>query len=192
MVMTSEGKPHVFTMPEDVPSHLRKFLADYNARLSRAATDDIALELAEVHIGFANIHPFMDGNGRVTRLLVGVTADSFGYPNPVIAFQDRDRYMASLVPGNRGDPGALRDFLSVCIKRSLKFGLACKKGLCETGWRNLHGDPDMPTGNPLRQSGVRSSRNLADNLIHTLSRNDDLIGTMAMPRQPDGPTAETP
>jgi len=192
MVMTSEGKPHVFTMPEDVPTHLRKFLADYNARLSRAATDDIALELAEAHIGFANIHPFMDGNGRVTRLLVGVAADSFGYPNPVIAFQDRDRYMASLVPGNRGDPGALRDFLSVCIKQSLKFGLACKKGLCETGWRNLHGDPDMPTGDPLRQSGVRSSRNLADNLIHALSRNDDLIGTVAMPRQPDGPTADTP
>lgn len=193
MVMTSEGKSHVFTMPEDVPSHLRKFLADYNARLARAATEDIALELAEIHIGFANIHPFMDGNGRVTRLLVGVAADSFGYPNPVIAFQDRDRYMTSLVPGNHGDPGALRDFLSVCIKRSLKFGLACKKGLCETGWRNLYGDPDMPMGDPLRQSGVRSSRNLADNLIHTLSHNDDLISTVAMPRLPNGPTtADTP
>ena len=50
----------------------------------------------------------------------------------------------------------------------------------------------MPMGDPLRQSGVRSSRNLADNLIHTLSHNDDLIGTVAMPRLPDGPTADTP
>ena len=72
-------------LPEDVPSHLRKFLADYNARLSRAATDDIALELAEVHIGFANIHPFMDGIGRVTRLLVG---DGGGF---VRLPQSRDR-----------------------------------------------------------------------------------------------------
>ena len=56
---------------------------------------NIVIKLAELHIGFESIHPFIDGNGRTGRLIVNLELMKAGYPPIDIKFTDRMRYYDS-------------------------------------------------------------------------------------------------
>lgn len=49
-----------------------------------------------LHHKFTYVHPFLDGNGRVGRLLMNFVLLRNGYPLAVIKAKDRERYMESL------------------------------------------------------------------------------------------------
>lgn len=55
------------------------------------------------HFAFVYIHPYMDGNGRIGRLLMNVMLASGGYPWTVIPVERRDEYMASLEAASVGE-----------------------------------------------------------------------------------------
>jgi Fic family protein len=48
------------------------------------------------HFVFVNIHPYMDGNGRIGRFLMNVMLAAGGYPWTVIPVERRDEYMNAL------------------------------------------------------------------------------------------------
>ena len=48
------------------------------------------------HFVFVNIHPYMDGNGRVGRFMMNVMLSSGGYPWTVIPVEKRTEYMTCL------------------------------------------------------------------------------------------------
>ena len=54
--------------------------------------DNFMEALARLHIGFESIHPFIDGNGRVGRLIVNFELMKAGYPPIVFRFIDRKKY----------------------------------------------------------------------------------------------------
>jgi Fic family protein len=45
---------------------------------------------------FVNIHPYMDGNGRIGRFLMNLMLAARGYPWTVVPLADRNSYMAAL------------------------------------------------------------------------------------------------
>ena len=47
---------------------------------------------AAAHTWFVTVHPFIDGNGRVARLLLNLMLIRHGYPIAVITNEDRLRY----------------------------------------------------------------------------------------------------
>lgn len=51
---------------------------------------------AEFHFRYVYIHPFIDGNGRSSRLLMNLILMRNGYPISVIRNEDREEYMKAL------------------------------------------------------------------------------------------------
>ncbi|MFP5042756.1 Fic family protein [Parasediminibacterium sp. JCM 36343] len=67
----SEGRLiYLAIEPEFVKQELEKFFADISVLLqSKLAIEEIFYYAAFIHLVFVNIHPFIDGNGRATRLV---------------------------------------------------------------------------------------------------------------------------
>jgi hypothetical protein len=57
---------------------------------------DPAVRVVLGHFMFVYIHPYMDGNGRMGRLLMNVMLAAGGYPWTVIPLEKREDYMAAL------------------------------------------------------------------------------------------------
>ena len=66
--------------------------------MGRHARDEPAPAVRVVlgHFFFVNVHPYLDGNGRIGRFLMNAMLTSGGYPWTVIPLAQRSRYMAAL------------------------------------------------------------------------------------------------
>lgn len=73
------------------------------------------------HWLFGYIHPYMDGNGRMGRLLMNAMLASDGYPWTVIPVERRDDYMAALEAASTGhDVAPFATFLGGLVQDSLE------------------------------------------------------------------------
>ena len=75
--------------------------------------------LAVLHCRFEQIHPFLDGNGRVGRLVMNLILVRLGYPPAIIYKRDRDRYLRALQRADAGEPGTLGVLIARAILDTL-------------------------------------------------------------------------
>ncbi len=75
---------HVSARPEDLPSLVEGIIA-FDERAGRGAMDAIAAA-AVVAFGFAYVHPFEDGNGRIHRWLIHHVLAAAGFAEPGLVF----------------------------------------------------------------------------------------------------------
>lgn len=68
---------------------------------------------------FERIHAFLDGNGRVGRLLMNLVLVRLGYPPAIIQKRERERYLDALARADRGDPGPLGELIARAILDNL-------------------------------------------------------------------------
>lgn len=80
--------------PQAVTSLLRGFFEWYKKNEKILNPVELA---ALVHLKFVTIHPFGDGNGRISRLMMNYVLDKFGYPMIIIKYsEDRNSYYNAL------------------------------------------------------------------------------------------------
>jgi Fic family protein len=102
--------------PPDWPE-VQALTTDWVAHASALGDGDEPLPelLAALHSEFERIHPFLDGNGRVGRLLTNLLLIRLGYPPAIIRKAERTRYLKALRRADAGDPGPLGEFLARAV-----------------------------------------------------------------------------
>ena len=68
---------------------------------------------AVFHLVFETIHPFIDGNGRVGRLLLNFELMKEGYPPVNVKFSDREKYYDCFnhYRANNNDPSKMIELI---------------------------------------------------------------------------------
>ncbi len=80
---------------------------------------------AKVHAEFVKIHPFIDGNGRTSRLLMNYELMKAGFPPAVIKAIDRARYYDALdLAHTTGDHEPFIQLVSNSVNESLDLWLS--------------------------------------------------------------------
>ena len=77
-----------------------------------------------IHHEFVRIHPFIDGNGRVARLLTNFYLMKKGYPPIVIQKEDRKKYYRSLNKADQGDLSEFAMFIARSVNESIQYYLS--------------------------------------------------------------------
>ncbi len=106
-----DGRAHEYCPPEHVQSEMDRFFALYREQLAGKAHCPANVEAAWLHHRFAGTHPFQDGNGRVSRLLVAWAYLKRSLPPPVVTAEGKADYLNALNLADAGDLRAFSDFL---------------------------------------------------------------------------------
>jgi len=101
----------------DIPALMSDWVASVNTIAE--ASEPIAEAIAQRHVGFERIHPFIDGNGRTGRLLTNLILVRLGYPPAIIYQRDRDHYLAALRRADQGDYGTLGELFARAVLNNL-------------------------------------------------------------------------
>jgi Fic family protein len=101
------------------PVEIPPLLEDLFRWLRRKKEDYNPVELAAlVHLKFVTIHPFTDGNGRISRLMMNHALKRRGYPLFVVPYEGRGSYYRALESAQtRKEPMI---FVRWLVKRYLK------------------------------------------------------------------------
>jgi Fic family protein len=83
---------------------------------------------AYLHHRFAAIHPFIDGNGRVARLLGNLYLIRHGYPPIVLDKKNRQQYYQALREADNGDLSVFTTFIARAVNESLSHYLTIAGG----------------------------------------------------------------
>ncbi len=109
--MRPDGLIHQYCPPEQVQGEIEQLLAWH----ARHETLDVCpeVEAAWLHHRFAQIHPFQDGNGRVSRALTGAVFLKADHLVLVVRDEEhRERYLDALEAADGGDLKPLVDLFA--------------------------------------------------------------------------------
>jgi hypothetical protein len=70
---------------------------------------------AVLHGWLTHVHPYIDGNGRISRAIGNLELIRAGYPPIIIKKKERDRYIEALAESDEG--GDIRSFLELIFDR---------------------------------------------------------------------------
>ncbi|XP_073999528.1 FIC domain protein adenylyltransferase [Rhodnius prolixus] len=112
---------HIPPPPSNILPLMQKFLKWLNS------WDALSLHpiryAALAHYKLVHIHPFSDGNGRTSRLLMNMILMWSGYPPVIILKQDRIRYYEAIKMANRGDIRPFVRFIAESAEQTLDLFL---------------------------------------------------------------------
>ncbi|XP_068626568.1 protein adenylyltransferase Fic [Battus philenor] len=112
---------HIPPGPSEIHHLMKQFLEWLN---SEDALDLHPVRYAALaHYKLVHIHPFVDGNGRTSRLLMNLLLMQAGYPPVIIVKQHRHLYYQHLQTANEGDVRPFVRFIAQCTERTLNLYL---------------------------------------------------------------------
>ncbi len=112
------GSPLIPPNPQKVPTLMVEFI-DW---LVKEQGHPVKLA-ADAHYRFAKIHPFVDGNGRTSRLLMNLILLRNRYPLTVIPAERRSEYITAMDEADRGNATPFYQVIFQAVERSLDLYL---------------------------------------------------------------------
>ncbi len=129
---------HIAPAPREVQGRLEKMLAEYNA----SSHENIIKRISRLHLTFEYTHPFVDGNGRIGRVMNNYLLIREGFVPINIKFIDRKMYYAAFKEFDAtGATKTMEEIVGKSLTNSYHKRLAYLEGaeivtLAEYGKRN--------------------------------------------------------
>ncbi len=116
-----DGSKHEFPQPFMLDNLMQDFLKFFNDNKGNLHPVEMATQL---HQKLVNIHPFIDGNGRTSRLLMNLLLIQNGYPIAIInsEMDKRKQYyqlLSDFQAQEKGDSKPFALFIAQRVKESL-------------------------------------------------------------------------
>jgi Fic family protein len=106
-VRLQNGEIFHYASPIETPALMAELIEWYRQEEAKNELHPVILA-ALLHYKFVRIHPFDDGNGRISRLLMNYVLLKNNLPPIIIKSTDKKNYLAAL---NRADAGDLDSFI---------------------------------------------------------------------------------
>jgi Fic family protein len=95
-------REYIFSKVKNINVDLQELINWYNQNKNNPSLHPVLLA-AGFHYRFVLIHPFLDGNGRIARILSSLTLLKNKIPPPVIKKEDRPKYIEYLIQADSGE-----------------------------------------------------------------------------------------
>ena len=116
-VRLENGEIFNYVSPEETPALMGDLIDWYRKETDTKELHPVQLA-ALFHYRFVRIHPFDDGNGRTTRLLMNYLLMRNGFAPIVIESNDKKNYLLAL---NKADTGDIEAFVFYIAKLTLRW-----------------------------------------------------------------------
>jgi Fic family protein len=126
-VRLANGEIFEYTSPLETPAKMQELVEWYRQRENSNEFHPL-LVAALFHYRFVCIHPFDDGNGRVSRLLMNYVLLKQGYPPVVIKSADKNNYLRALYAADTGDTDSFVRYVGEQLIWSLELSIKAAKG----------------------------------------------------------------
>jgi len=124
-VVLQNGEIFEYSSPADTPLKMQELVQWYN---ENSITEHPLLLASLLHYRFVRIHPFDDGNGRVSRLLMNYVLLKNHLPMVVIKSDEKKAYLNALNKADTGDTEAFVEYIGEQLLWSLDLTIKAARG----------------------------------------------------------------
>jgi Fic family protein len=117
-VKTASGETYYFASPEETPAKMHDLMLFFRENRDKMHSVEMA---AKMHYDFVRIHPFDDGNGRISRLLMNFILMKAGFPPVVIKVENKFEYFEALQTADKFSLSVFIQFIGKNLIESLQF-----------------------------------------------------------------------
>lgn len=116
---------HIAPAPEYIDRMVEETLIDYTSDHEMYFVDKIA----KFHLEFETIHPFIDGNGRIGRVIVNYQLQRLGFPSIIIRDKEKQVYYNGFIRYRDNNyTNIMEKIISLALIESLHKRIAYLKG----------------------------------------------------------------
>ncbi len=126
-VRLQNGEMFHYTSPENTAIEMGELVQWYRDEEEKVELHPVTLA-ALLHYKFVRIHPFDDGNGRISRLLMNYVLLKHNLPPVVIKSEDKKNYLFTLNQADVGNIDAFIDYIAEQVVWSLDISIMAAKG----------------------------------------------------------------
>ena len=126
-VRLQNGEMFYYASPAETPILMGELIAWYRIEEEKKNLHAVALA-AQLHYKFVRIHPFDDGNGRISRLLMNYVLLKNNLPPVIIKSVDKKNYLFALNQADTANIEAFVNYIAEQLIWSLQLFIRAAKG----------------------------------------------------------------